>query len=169
MMVLVDENDNEIGLMEKMEAHEKGLLHRAFSGFIFNDKKEMLLQRRALHKYHNGGIWSNTVCSHPRHGETLKDAVRRRTFEELGFYADYEYVGRFIYKASFPNGLTEHEFDNVFISKYQGQEIKINHDEVCDYKWITRKELENEIKKSPESFSFWLKEILNLKFIDDIF
>ena len=168
-VILVDENDVQIGVMEKMEAHQKALLHRAFSGFIFNDKKELLLQRRDFKKYHNGGLWSNTVCSHPRPNELTSDAIKRRIFEEFGFNADFEEVGEFKYKVSFPNGLTEYEYDHVFISKYNGQIINPNPQEICEYKWISKKNLLSEINKNPNNFTFWLKKILESNNLNSYF
>lgn len=165
-VVLVDEKDEDIGEMEKMEAHlNGGHLHRAFSGFVFNDKNELLIQKRASHKYHNPNIWANTVCSHPQKNETVPQAAKRRLNEELGFSADFIWVGKFIYKATFPNGLTEYEYDNVCVAKYDGSPIKPNSDEVDKVRWITKKRLEKEIQKTPENFSFWLREILRLNFL----
>jgi len=169
IMILVDENDNPIGEMEKMEAHRKGLLHRAFSGFVINKKKELLIQRRALGKYHNPGIWANTVCSHPRPGESVIDGVQRRVTEELGFTAEFTYIDKFIYKAEFSNGLTEHELDHVCVANYNGEEIILNPDEVAAVRWISHADLEKEIAANPNSFSYWLKEILKLGIIDDKF
>ena len=131
-VILVDSNDSEIGVMEKMEAHEKGVLHRAFSVIIYNSKGEMLLQQRALHKYHSGGLWTNACCSHPRPGETIVDAGIRRLSEEMGLVAELSVKTHFIYKASFDNGLTEHEFDHVFTGTYQGS-IDPNPEEVSAY------------------------------------
>ena len=107
--------------MEKMEAHKKGLLHRAFSVFIFNGKGEMLLQQRALNKYHSGGLWTNACCSHPMPGEKTEDAADRRLKEELGFETPLEKIFDFVYKAEFDNGLTEYEFDHVFAGEYEGE------------------------------------------------
>ena len=168
-VILVDENDQPIGEMEKMEAHVKGLLHRAFSGFIFNDKKELLIQQRALHKYHNPGIWSNTVCSHPRPQEAALEAVKRRIFEEMGFDSDFIEIGQMLYKSEFPNGLIEHELDHIFIASYQDQKVNINPEEVTSFRWIGRKQLEKEIKQSPSQFSYWMKEILSQSFVDKWF
>lgn len=162
-VILVDEKDNQIGLMEKIEAHRKGLLHRAFSGFVFNEKNELLLQRRAFEKYHNGGLWSNTVCSHPRDKETNLKAVSRRIFEEFGFECkNFEEMGHFTYKIEFSNGLIENEYDYIFFAKYNNQKINPNPNEICDYKWISKVELEKEIKENPENYTFWLKQILKL-------
>jgi len=163
IMILVDEHDNPIGTMEKMEAHRRGLLHRAFSCFVFNDRRETLIQRRAANKYHNPGIWANTCCSHPRPGENIIEAVKRRMPEELGFaIANPRELMWFIYKAEFPNGLTEHELDHVVIAEYNGESIKQNPDEVAEIRWISRKDLEAEVAANPENFSFWLKRILEL-------
>src|SRR5215203_6397334 len=117
-VILVNEKDEEIGTMEKMEAHRKALLHRAFSVFIFNGRGEMLLQRRALKKYHSGGLWTNACCSHPRPGEVTADAAARRLREELGFVTTLNPAFQFVYRATFDNGLTEYEFDHVFLGKY---------------------------------------------------
>jgi len=155
-VVLVDELDNELGLMEKMEAHEKGLLHRAFSVFTFNDKGELLLQRRAFSKYHSGGLWSNTCCSHPRSGETAIDAAHRRLQEEMGFDCELTKVFDFIYKKELDQGLTEHELDHVFIGTYNG-ETKINPDEVHEVKSIPLDELSTDIVEHPEHYTEWFK------------
>jgi isopentenyl-diphosphate delta-isomerase len=165
-VVLVDENDNDIGTMEKMAAHQNGgHLHRAFSGFVFNDRGELLIQRRAAHKYHNPNVWANTVCSHPRAGEPITAAVKRRLGQELGFELDFTVVGKFIYKATFPNGLTEWEYDNVCTAAYDGAPIVPNPAEVAETRWVTRAQLEIEIARSPDRFSFWLREILKLGII----
>src|ERR1044072_1062769 len=119
-VILVNERDEATGIMEKMEAHQKGVLHRAFSVFIFNNKNEMLLQQRAIKKYHSGGLWTKACCSHPRPGETKSDAALRRLYEELGFTTSIEKIFDFTYKASFENGLTENEFDHVFAGIYNG-------------------------------------------------
>ena len=169
MMVLVDTDDNKIGLMEKMETHEKGLLHRAFSGFVFDDEGRLLIQQRAQGKYHNPNIWANTVCSHPFDGERIEDGVKRRLMQELGFAEDFTLVTKFIYKSTFENGLTEHELDNVLIAQYSGSNIQPDATEVQSFRWITRDELETEIATNPDNFSFWLKEILRLGLINEFF
>jgi len=154
--------------MDKMDAHlNGGHLHRAFSGFVFNDKGELLIQKRAPQKYHNPNIWANTVCSHPQKNEKVEQATKRRLQEELGFAVDFEWVGKFIYKSTFPNGLTEYEYDNVCVAKYDGSPIVINPNEVAEIRWISRADLGKEISTNPEKFSFWLKEILRLNFIKD--
>ncbi len=157
-VILVDKEDNQIGTMPKLEAHERALLHRAFSVFIFNEKGELMLQRRALHKYHSPGLWTNTCCSHQRVGETNIEAGKRRLYEEMGFSCELEDTFWFIYKASFDNGLTEHELDHVMIGKYDG-EPKINPDEVAEYKWMTLDDLKTDMKEHPEKYTAWFKII----------
>src|SRR6056300_1073705 len=134
-VVLVDTEDYPVGTMPKMEAHEKAVLHRAFSVFILNEKGELMLQQRALHKYHSGGLWTNTCCSHQREGETNLEACHRRLMEEMGFDCEVEKVLDFIYKAELDSGLTEYEFDHVFIGKYN-QDPVVNPEEVNSFKWI---------------------------------
>ena len=155
-VILVDELDNEIGVKEKMQAHREALLHRAFSVFIFNKKGELLLQRRALNKYHSPGLWTNTCCSHPRPNEQLINAAKRRLIEEMGFVCDLNYQFKFIYKASLDQGMTEHELDHVFFGTYE-DEIKLNPEEVAEYKFISMEELQNSITKQPQLFTEWFK------------
>ncbi len=155
-MILVNENDEEIGTIEKMEAHQKGLLHRAFSVFVFNSKGEMLLQQRATGKYHNGGLWTNTCCSHPLPGETLLPAANRRLFEEMGFNTPLVPAFNFTYNASFPNGLTEHEYDHVFIGTYDG-EINADKNEVSDYCYKTIEDIEISLQTHPQKYTEWFK------------
>ncbi|MFY8020293.1 MAG: isopentenyl-diphosphate Delta-isomerase [Bacteroidia bacterium] len=159
-VILVDENDNEIGLMEKMEAHEKALLHRAFSVFVFNKKGELLLQQRALHKYHSGGLWTNTCCSHPRKGEEVINSAHRRLMEEMGFDCELELKHKFIYKAPFTNGLTEHELDYIFTGEFENVPHP-NPDEVASYRWIELEQLQKEIELHPENFTVWFRIILD--------
>lgn len=159
-VILVDENDQKIGLMPKMEAHEKGLLHRAFSVFVFNSKNELMLQQRALHKYHTPGLWANTCCSHQRDGESSIDAGKRRLSEEMGFTTDLKETTTFIYKAPFDNGLTEHELDHILIGKYEG-EPNINPDEVADWKWMSLEEIKNDIQANPNIYTAWFKIIFD--------
>lgn len=159
-VILVDENDQKIGLMPKMEAHEKGLLHRAFSVFVFNSKNELMLQQRALHKYHTPGLWANTCCSHQRDGESSIDAGKRRLSEEMGFTTDLKETTTFIYKAPFDNGLTEHELDHILIGKYEG-EPSINPDEVADWKWMSLEEVKNDIQANPDIYTAWFKIIFD--------
>lgn len=153
-VVLVDAQDNEIGTMEKMEAHEKGALHRAFSLFIVNSKGEMLLQQRAQSKYHSPGLWTNACCSHPRQGEDLNQAVRRRTQEELGIQVSPDYLFNFTYKATFSNGLVEHEFDHVFMARFS-QDLEFNPDEVMAYKYVDINDLLRDVEHSPELYTPW--------------
>ena len=157
-VILVDEQDNPIGLMEKIEAHEKALLHRAFSVFVFNKKGELMLQQRAAHKYHSPLLWTNTCCSHQRDGETSIEAGKRRLEEEMGFTCDLEEVFWFIYKAPFDNGLTEHELDHVMVGNFEGIP-QINTDEVAAYKWMSLQEVKKDIEKQPEMYTAWFKII----------
>ena len=157
-VILVDEKDNQIGLMPKMEAHEKGLLHRAFSVFIFNENGELLLQQRAKDKYHSPLLWTNTCCSHQRIGESNVEAGRRRLYEEMGFTVDLKEIFSFIYKAPFDNGLTEHELDYVLIGRYDDVP-NINKEEVASYKWMTLQDVKKDIENSPEIYTEWFKII----------
>lgn len=160
MVILVDENDKEIGIEEKMKAHQEGKLHRAFSIFVFNTNGEMLLQRRANNKYHSGGLWANTCCSHPKPGESIEQAAHRRLKEELGFDCELKELSHFIYKTKLDHDLTEHEFDHVLIGKYDG-EIKPNKNEVDEIMWINIDDLKKEIEKHSENFTEWLKIAFN--------
>ena len=155
-VILVDENDNQVGVMPKLEAHQKGLLHRAFSVFIFNSKYELLLQKRASSKYHSGGLWTNTCCSHPREGEEILDAAKRRLIEEMGIDTSLRKVHDFIYKAELDNDLTEHEFDHVLYGIYNEDPI-INEDEADDFKWIDMDSLNEDIKTNADNYTIWFK------------
>lgn len=155
-VILVDENDTPQGVMEKMEAHEKGLLHRAFSVFIFDSEGRMLIHQRAEEKYHSGGLWTNACCSHPRDGETAEMAAHRRMKEEMGFDCELESVFQFIYRAELDQGLTEHELDHVFVGKYEG-EIQPDPEEVMDYRYISIEQLDKELKSNPSRFTEWFK------------
>ena len=157
-VILVNENDEQIGLMPKLEAHEKALLHRAFSVFIFNDKGELLLQQRAAEKYHSPNLWTNTCCSHQREGETNIDAGKRRLHEEMGFSCDVKEIFSFIYKAPFDNGLTEHELDHVIVGHYN-KDPKINKNEVESYSWMSLDNVKDEIESFPEKYTEWFKII----------
>lgn len=159
-VVLVDENDNQLGLMEKIEAHEKAVLHRAFSVFIFNNKGELMLQQRAAHKYHSPLLWTNTCCSHQREGESNLDAGKRRLQEEMGFVTEIEEVFSFIYKAPFENGLTEHELDHVMVGKFNGKPA-INKEEVASYKWMTLEDVKSDMKQNPAKYTAWFKIIFD--------
>lgn len=153
-VILTDANDQPVGVCEKMEAHEKGLLHRAFSVFIFNSDGKMLLQRRALEKYHSGGLWTNACCSHPRPGEDTLAAAKRRLQEELGFTCPIIPAFTFLYKADFENGLTEHEFDHVFTGTYDDLP-KPAASEVMDYCYKSLAEIEEDIQADPQKFTAW--------------
>lgn len=162
-VVLVDENDHEIGLAEKIEAHKKCLLHRAFSVFIFRDspQKELLLQQRALHKYHSPGLWTNTCCSHPRQGESVIDAGERRLKEEMGFSTTLTSTGWFHYTAHFSNGLSENEIDHVLTGTIATDTaIKPNPDEVNAIRWINLPDLKQALQEHPEQFTPWLAKAL---------
>ena len=155
-LILVDENDNPLGTMEKLAVHQQGLLHRAFSVFIFNSKNELLLQQRAEEKYHSPLLWSNTCCSHPLHNEDMGQTIERRLKEEMGLQCNTRFVHRFLYKVNFENGLTEHELDHVFFGKSDEYPAP-NPAEVRDWKYITLSDLNREIDANPERYSAWLK------------
>ncbi|MCZ4320314.1 isopentenyl-diphosphate Delta-isomerase [Aequorivita viscosa] len=159
-VILVNENDEQLGLMPKQEAHIKGVLHRAFSVFIFNDKNELMLQQRALHKYHTPGLWTNTCCSHPRDGETTLDAGKRRLFEEMGFTTALKETTSFIYKAPFDNGLTEHELDHILVGTYN-QSPQINPEEVAAWKWMDLETVKTDIEINPDLYTAWFKIIFD--------
>ena len=155
-VILVDEKDNQVGLMPKLDAHEKGILHRAFSIFIFNSDYKLLLQKRASSKYHSGGLWTNTCCSHPRDGEDTIDAANRRLYEEMGIKTSLRKVFDFIYKAELDNNLIENEFDHVFYGVYNEDPI-LNTDEADDFKWIDMETLKNDIDNNPGQYTVWFK------------
>lgn len=159
-VLLVDEQDQVIGLMPKMEAHEKGVLHRAFSVFIYNARGELLLQQRAAHKYHSPRLWTNTCCSHQREGETNVAAGQRRLQEEMGFSVPLEDVLSFIYKAPFDNGLTEHELDHILVGHYDG-EPTINPEEVMAYRWQAPAQVKADMERHPDQYTEWFKIIFN--------
>jgi isopentenyl-diphosphate delta-isomerase len=165
-VILVNENDEQIGLMPKMEAHEKAVLHRAFSVFIFNSYNELMLQQRAAHKYHSPLLWTNTCCSHQRDGETNIEAGTRRLQEEMGFTTSLKETTSFIYKAPFDNGLTEHELDHIMIGYYEQAPV-INPDEVEDWKWMPLEDVRTDIAAQPELYTAWFKIIFE-KFYEHI-
>lgn len=165
-VILVNEKDEPIGLMPKMEAHEKAVLHRAFSVFVFNDKNELMLQQRALEKYHTPGLWTNTCCSHQREGESNIEAGKRRLMEEMGFVTELEESISFIYKAPFDNGLTEHEYDHVLLGKYNGTP-NINPQEVASWKWAALDDIKADIAENPQRYTAWFKVIFD-KFYEHI-
>jgi len=166
LVILVNENDEQIGLMPKMEAHEKAVLHRAFSVFVFNNKNQLMLQQRAANKYHSPLLWTNTCCSHQRDGESNLEAGVRRLKEEMGFVCDLEEKTSFIYKAPFDNGLTEHELDHVMVGYYD-RDPKINGEEVERFKYMTVEEVKEDISLKPEIYTEWFKIIFE-KFYDYI-
>lgn len=157
-VILVNENDEQIGLMEKIEAHEKALLHRAFSVFVFNDKNELMIQQRAHSKYHSPGLWTNTCCSHQREGEGNIEAGKRRLQEEMGFTTPLKETISFIYKAPFDNGLTEHEYDHILIGYFEG-EPNLNPEEVAAWKWMSLDDLKEDMAKNPDIYTEWFKII----------
>ncbi|WP_459477577.1 isopentenyl-diphosphate Delta-isomerase [Clostridium saccharoperbutylacetonicum] len=159
-IIAVDELDNEIGKIEKMEAHHKGVLHRAFSILVFNSRNQLLLQKRNIKKYHSPGLWTNTCCSHPRYGEKLEEAIYRRLKEEMGFTCELKEIFSFIYKVELEKDLFENEFDHVFVGKYHG-EIIANEDEVDAYKWVDISEIKNDISNKPELYTYWFKCLMN--------
>jgi isopentenyl-diphosphate delta-isomerase len=155
-VILVDVDDCEIGVMEKMEAHKQAVLHRAFSVFLFNPQGKMLLQQRALTKYHSAGLWTNTCCSHPRPGETLENAVTRRLIEEMGITTKVFKAFDFIYQAELPDNLNEYEFDHVFIGNYDA-DVRPNHLEVANFVYQSIEEVEANLESHPEKYTVWFK------------
>lgn len=164
-VILVDENDNQIGIQEKMAAHENAELHRAFSVFAFRKVKEdleVLIHQRNPEKYHCGGLWTNTCCSHPRPGEDTIDAGKRRLVEEMGFNIELIHFGSFIYKAEFDNGLTEYELDHVLVGKYSNETIAPSSEEVFDYKWVKLDWLENDLVENSDVYTPWISLALEV-------
>lgn len=159
-VILVNRNDEQVGLMPKMEAHEKGLLHRAFSVFIFNDKNELMLQQRAFSKYHSPGLWTNTCCSHQREGEDNISAGKRRLQEEMGFSTELRDTISFVYKAPFDNGLTEHEFDHILVGKYN-DDPTLNPQEAADFKWLSLEQVRKDMENNPHIYTEWFKIIFD--------
>jgi len=159
-VILVDKNDLQLGLLSKMKAHRKGLLHRAFSVFIFNSSRSLLMQKRSKLKYHSPGLWTNTCCSHQREGESTIDAANRRLNEEMGLIVDMKEVFSFIYKANLKNGLIEHEFDHVLVG-YTDLNPKINTNEVEDWEWADLSYLEKDLARNPNLYTEWFKIIFH--------
>jgi isopentenyl-diphosphate delta-isomerase len=157
-VILVDTKDNPIGLMNKIEAHEKAVLHRAFSVFVLNDNNELMLQQRAHHKYHSPLLWTNTCCSHQRENESNIQAGTRRLREEMGFETELKEMFHFIYKAPFDNGLTEHELDHVMLG-YYNEMPNINKDEVESWKWMKIEDIKNDMITNPDIYTVWFKII----------
>ncbi|MFT5243283.1 MAG: isopentenyl-diphosphate delta-isomerase [Psychroserpens sp.] len=165
-VIIVNDKDEQIGTMPKLEAHEKAVLHRAFSVFVFNDQNELMLQQRAKHKYHSPLLWTNTCCSHQRDGESNLEAGKRRLMEEMGFVVDLKETISFIYKAPFDNGLTEHEYDHIMVG-HSNDEPMINPDEVEAWKWMLLENVKADIELHPELYTEWFKIIFD-KFYDHI-
>lgn len=160
MITLVDESDNAIGTGEKMKVHEEGKLHRSFSIFVFNSKGQILIQKRAKTKYHSGGLWTNTCCSHPRPGESIEKAAHRRLKEEMGFDCKIREIFSFTYKVKFDNDLFENEYDHVFVGNFNGKPVP-NPAEVEDWMFVDLDELKKDIRNNPEKFTYWFKIALN--------
>jgi isopentenyl-diphosphate delta-isomerase len=165
MVILVNETDEVIGYMKKMEAHEMGLLHRAFSILVFDSESRLLLHQRAKSKYHSGGLWTNTCCSHQHSDEDTYTAAHRRLLEEMGFDCDLEEKFSFLYRAEMETGLVEHEFDHVLVGRYDGT-VDLNPHEVESYEWLTWEEIREKLEEAPEQYTSWFKHIY--KKIDDI-
>lgn len=155
-VILVDIYDNPLGTMEKMEAHIKAVLHRAFSVFVFNDRGELMLQQRAMSKYHSPGLWTNTCCSHPRPAEDVMQAAHRRLVEEMGFDCELTKRFDFVYKAQLEHGLSEHEFDHVLTGTYAG-EPEINREEVMEWRWRSMNDIAADLKVRPEEYTIWFR------------
>lgn len=165
-VILVDVSDRQIGVAEKLQAHRDGLLHRAFSIFVLNSQGQLLLQRRAKHKYHSGGLWTNTCCSHPRDRETTVLAAHRRLQEEMGFDCELRELFSFVYRAKLDNDLTEYEFDHVFVG-YSDREPILNPEEAEAWKWIDLQTLQADIQQHPESYTYWLRDCCD-RFITEL-
>lgn len=159
-VVLVNDHDEETGVMEKMEAHRTGSLHRAFSVLLFNSRGEMLLQKRAQTKYHSSGLWTNTCCSHPRPGESLEEAARRKLRQEMGIEANPRFAFKFQYKAPLDNQLIEHEIDHVFIGQFDGEPV-LNEHEAEDWKFVDLHSLKQQVHTDPQQFTPWFRLILD--------
>ncbi len=165
-IVLVNEQDKIIGEAEKLTAHQEGLLHRAFSVFVYRlnseCKLELLLQKRQMSKYHSGGLWTNTCCSHPMPGEPLNEAALRRLQQEMGLSLPFlTLLGKFYYHIQFENGLSEHEWDYVFIGQWQGEMISVNPEEAQDFRWETLEQIVQDLKVYPERYTFWFEQALD--------
>ena len=159
-VVLVDEQDNELGSMEKMEAHRKGVLHRAFSVLLFNSKGEVLLQKRSSTKYHSAGLWTNTCCSHPKPTESIQSAVRRRLKEEMGIDIQPEFAYKFLYKVALENELIEHELDHVYIGMFNNEPI-INSTEVENWRFANLADIREDIRQNPKAYTYWFRLIID--------
>jgi isopentenyl-diphosphate delta-isomerase len=161
-LIVVDALDREVGVKEKMQAHVEGTLHRAFSVFVFDSEKRLLLQKRASTKYHSAGLWSNTACGHPRPGETTPSAARRRLREEMGFDCELRRAFGFVYRAVFDNRLVEHEYDHVFVGSFDGVPMP-EELEVEAWRWINVKQLRRDLDECPGEYSYWLNVVFNLR------
>ena len=166
-VVLVNEADQEVGTMEKLEAHEKGLLHRAFSVFVFDSNGKLLMQRRSLGKYHSGGLWTNTCCSHPLPGESVEDAAARRLQEEMGLSCELQKRFSFVYRAELDQGLTEYELDHV-LTGFSDETPHLNPEEAMSFKWVSMEELKADLEQAPEKYTAWFRIIMNEHF-EEIF
>lgn len=155
-VILVDEQDRQIGTAEKLAAHQSGALHRAFSLFVFNSRGELLIQKRAAGKYHSGGLWSNTCCSHPRPGEQVIGAVHQRLQEEMGFDCPVRPVDAITYRTAFDNGLIEHEFDHLLVGEWDGRPA-VNPAEAEDWRWIDPPSLTADMARRPDAYTFWFR------------
>lgn len=165
-VILVDKHDQVLGCMPKLQAHQQGVLHRAFSVFIFREEqgeKQLLLQKRDPQKYHCGGLWTNTCCSHPRVDEATQLAAERRLIEEMGLNAELSAKGHFVYRAELENGLIEHEYDHVFVGEYQDNaSLQINPEEVCEYRWQSIDSLQQQLREQPQLFTPWFEQALQI-------
>ena len=166
-VILVDQFDNELGVAEKIEAHNRGLLHRAFSIFVFDSADRLLIQKRAIGKYHSGGLWSNSCCGHPRPGELTISAAERRLREELGFSCSLRPVFDFVYRAEVDRGMTEHEFDHIFIGRSDVVPAP-NPTEIDDYKWIDFRFLKQDVSLRPDQYTLWLRTALDANYWDEV-
>lgn len=155
-VILVDEKDNPVGKEEKLEAHRQGKLHRAFSIYVFNKQGQLMLQRRHSSKYHSGGLWTNTCCSHPRPGESLSEAAHRRLQDEMGFDCKLKEEFNFVYNVKLDKGLTEHEYLHIFIGRFDGEPI-LNQEEAEGWKWMDFKELSQDMRKNPQAYTKWFQ------------
>jgi isopentenyl-diphosphate delta-isomerase len=153
-VILVDKGDRQIGIADKLESHQKGWLHRAISVFIFNRKGELLIQQRADTKYHSGGLWTNTCCSHPAPGEKTMDAANRRLYQEMGLHCELRPAFSFMYRVEFPDGLTEHEYDHIFVG-FCEENPKPDASEVQEWAWVSKEYLEKDTQVNPERYTYW--------------
>ena len=160
-LILVDAQDREVGVKEKLQTHIEGVLHRAFSVFVFDAEKRLLLQKRARTKYHSGGLWSNTACGHPRPGETTLAAARRRLREEMGFDCELSRAFGFLYRAEFDNRLVEHEYDHVFVGRFDGVPAP-DASEVEAWRWLSVRQLRRDLNERPDEYSYWIGVVVNL-------